>query len=141
MQKVSLIERIRRYPRRLLSDDRGWFLKTITGKEEGLPDFTGEVYFTSAKAGCNKGGHYHELAQEWFTMIVGKGVLVLEDIDTKERIEIEMIAEQPETIYIPQRVAHRVDNRSDKDYIMCAYTDVLYDPKDTIAYEFNGKIL
>ena len=70
-------------------------------------------------------------------MIVGSGVLVLEDIDTKERVEILMDAAQPETIYIPQRVAHRVDNRSDKDYIMCAYTDVLYDPKDTIAYIFD----
>ena len=137
MQKASLIERIQRYPRRLLSDDRGWFLKTLTGKEEGLPNSTGEVYFTSAKAGCNKGGHYHELAQEWFTMIVGKGVLVLEDIVTKERIEIEVNAEQPETIYIPQRVAHRVDNRSKEDYIMCAYTDMLCDPTDTIAYEFD----
>ena len=137
MQHKSLIERVTRHPRRLLSDDRGWFLKTITGKEEGLPNSTGEVYFTCAKVGCNKGGHYHELAQEWFTMIVGKGVLVLEDIDTKERMEIIMDAAQPETIYIPQRVAHRVDNRSYEDYIMCAYTDVLYDSKDTIAYDFN----
>ena len=112
-------------------------MKTLTGREDGLPNSTGEVYFTSAKAGCNKGGHYHEIAQEWFTMIVGRGILVLEDIDTKERLEIEMNFERPETIYIPQRVAHRVDNRSGKDYIMCAYTDVLYDPKDTITYEFN----
>ncbi len=137
MQKASLIERIKCYPRRLLSDERGWFLKTITGLEEGLQNSTGEVYFTSAKAGCIKGGHYHELAQEWFTMIVGRGILVLEDIDTKERVEIEMKAEQPETIFIPQRVAHRVVNRSNEDFIMCAYTDVLYDPKDTMAYEFD----
>lgn len=119
-----------------MQDDRGWFLKTITGKEEGLPMRTGEVYFTSAKAGANKGGHYHDIANEWFTMIVGKGVLVLEDIETKERIEIEMDARQPETIFIPSHVAHCVVNRSNEDFIMCAYTDVLYDPKDTIAYEF-----
>lgn len=136
MENKPLNERIQRYPRRLMVDDRGWFLKTISGKEEGLPKNTGEVYFTSAKAGANKGGHYHNVANEWFTMIVGKGVLVLEDIESKERIEIEMDAKQPETIFIPAHVAHCVDNRSDKDFIMCAYTDVLYDPIDTIAYEF-----
>ena len=134
---MSLIERIHIYPRKLLKDDRGWFLKTMTGLENQLPNQTGEIYFTSAKPGQAKGGHYHPIAQEWFTMIVGQGILVLEDIESKERLEIEMDAQKPETIYIPQRVAHRVDNRSDKDYIMCAYTDVLYDPKDTIAYIFD----
>ena len=133
---MFLIEKIKVYPRRLIQDDRGWFLKAITGKEDGLPVRTGEVYFTSAKAGANKGGHYHNIANEWFTMIVGRGTLMLEDIKTKERIEIEMDARQPETIYIPAHVAHCVLNRSDEDFIMCAYTDVLYDPIDTIAYEF-----
>lgn len=133
---MFLREKIKLYPRRLLQDNRGWFLKTITGKEERLPLHTGEVYFTSAKAGANKGGHYHNVANEWFTMIVGKGVLILEDIVTNERIEIEMDAQQPETIFIPAHVAHCVVNRSKEDFIMCAYTDVLYDPIDTIAYEF-----
>lgn len=133
---MSLCDKIQRYPRRLLQDERGWFLKTITGKEKYIPLYTGEVYFTSAKAGYNKGGHYHNVANEWFTMIVGKGVLVLEDIETKERIEIELNSQQPETIFIPANVAHSVNNRSNEDFIMCAYTDAHYDPLDTIAYEF-----
>ena len=131
-----LKDRIKIITRRLLQDERGWFLKTMTGKESNLPKHTGEVYFTCAKPHQAKGGHYHPIAQEWFTMIVGQGILVLEDIDTKERMEIMMDAQQPETIYIPPRVAHIVKNQSSVDYIMCAYTDVLYDPKDTIVYEF-----
>lgn len=133
---MSLRDKIQIYPRKLLIDERGWFLKTMTGLESQLPNHTGEIYFTCAKPGQAKGGHYHPIAQEWFTMIVGQGVLVLEDIDTKQRMEIEMNAQQPETIYIPPRVAHIVENRASEDYIMCAYTDELYDPKDTIAYAF-----
>lgn len=133
---MALVDKIQRYPRKLQKDERGWFLKTLTGLEKLLPNHTGEIYFTSAKPGQAKGGHYHPDAQEWFTMIVGKGILVLEDIDTKERIEIEMDAQCPETIYIPPCVAHIVKNRTNADYIMCAYTDELYDPKDTIVYEF-----
>ena len=136
VSNMSLSERIRIYPRKLLKDDRGWFLKTMTGLENQLPNHTGEIYFTSAKPGQAKGGHYHPIAQEWFTMIVGQGVLVLEDIESKERMEIAMDAQKPETIYIPPRIAHIVENRAGEDYIMCAYTDELYDPKDTIAYAF-----
>ena len=131
-----LTDKIQIYPRKLIRDERGWFLKTLTGKEAGLPMRTGEIYFTSAKSGANKGGHYHDLANEWFTMIVGKGVLMLEDVETKECLEIEMDSQKPETIFIPAHVAHCVANRSDEDFIMCAYTDVLYDPSDTIPYEF-----
>ena len=32
---MMLIDKIKIIPRRLLFDDRGWFLKVITGKEEG----------------------------------------------------------------------------------------------------------
>lgn len=134
---MKLEERIIRIPRRLIKDERGWFLKVITGTEFGLPNHTGEVYFTSATPSQVKGGHYHEAAQEWFTMIEGRGTLLLEDIDTKERLVVKMDALQPETIYIPQRVAHIVVNDSDTSNILCAYTDVLYDPKDTITYEFQ----
>lgn len=43
---MTLRDKIQIIPRRLLVDDRGWFLKVITGKENGLPPYTGEVYLT-----------------------------------------------------------------------------------------------
>ncbi len=38
------------------------------------------------------------------------------------------------SVFIPNNVAHTVVNNSDKDFILLAYTDKLYDPKDTISY-------
>ena len=112
---MSQIEKVRVIPRRLISDDRGWFLKAITGTEEDIPSHTGEVYLTMGKPGQAKGGHYHPEALEWFTVIQGEAILKLEDIETHD-------------------VAHTVVNNSDKDFILLAYTDKLYDPKDTISY-------
>ena len=40
----SLKERATIIQRRLIEDDRGWFLKSITGTEEGKPTNTGEGY-------------------------------------------------------------------------------------------------
>lgn len=130
----SLIERATIINRRLIADDRGWFLKAITGTEEDIPSHTGEVYLTMGKPGQAKGGHYHPEAVEWFTIIEGIAILKLEDIVTHERLDIEMSLEKAITVFIPNNVAHIVVNNSDKNFILLAYTDKLYDPKDTIAY-------
>lgn len=131
---MSQIDKVRIIPRRLISDERGWFLKAITGTEEHIPSHTGEVYLTMGKPGQGKGGHYHPEAVEWFTVIEGEAILQLEDIATHERRDIEMSLEKAITVFIPNNVAHIVKNNSDKEFILLAYTDKLYDPKDTISY-------
>ena len=134
---MSQIENVRIIPRRLIADDRGWFLKAITGTEENIPSHTGEVYLTMGKPGQAKGGHYHPEAVEWFTIIEGSAILKLEDMETHEAREIEMSLEKAITVFIPNNVAHIVVNNSDKDFILLAYTDKLYDPADTIAHKFE----
>ena len=124
--------------RKLIKDDRGWFLKVITGTEAEIPSHTGEVYLTMGKPGQAKGGHYHPVAVEWFTLIQGSAILKLEDVESHEKREIEMSLEKAITVFIPNNVAHVVVNNSnDKDFILLAYTDKFYDPKDTIAYKIE----
>ena len=135
---MSQIDKVQIIPRRLISDERGWFLKAITGLEPGIPSRTGEVYLTMGKPGQAKGGHYHLDAVEWFTIIEGNAILKLEDIETHERRDIEMSLEKALTVFIPKNVAHIVVNNSDKDFILLAYTDRLYDPADTIAYTIKN---
>ena len=134
---MSQIDKVKIIPRRLIADDRGWFLKAITGTEEDIPSHTGEVYLTMGKPGQAKGGHYHPEAVEWFTIIAGSAILKLEDMETHERREIKMPFEKAQTVFIPNGVAHIVVNNSDKDFILLAYTDKLYDPADTIKFDFE----
>ena len=131
---MAQIDKVKIINRRLISDERGWFLKVITGTEENIPKHTGEVYLTMGKPGQAKGGHYHLEAVEWFTIIEGSAILKLEDIETHERRDIEMPFERAQTVFIPSNVAHIVVNNSDNDFILLAYTDRLYDPADTVAY-------
>ena len=134
---MSQIDKVHVIQRRLIADDRGWFLKAITGTEEGIPLHTGEVYLTMGKPGQAKGGHYHPEAVEWFTIIGGSAILKLEDMETHERKDIEMSLEKAITVFIHNNVAHIVVNNSDKDFILLAYTDKLYNPKNTIAYTID----
>lgn len=134
---MSLNEKIKIIPLKLISDSRGWFLKVINGHEDNLPKHTGEIYFTSALPGKAKGGHYHIRAVEWFILIKGKCDLHLIDVETNENMIIKLSADEPITIYVPNNVAHTFVNTGESDYLLMAYTDTLYDPADTISYDFN----
>lgn len=132
---MSNIEKVRIIPRCLIKDERGWFIKAITGTEDDIPSHTGEVYLTMGTPGQIKGGHYHPNAVEWFTVIAGEAVLRLEDIETHERKEIPMNLEVASSVFVPNNVAHDFKNVGDSNMIILAYTDKLYDPADTIAYK------
>lgn len=132
---MALKDRIKIIPRCLIKDDRGWFIKVITGIEENIPSHTGEVYLTMGKPGQTKGGHYHPEAVEWFTVIEGNAMLRLEDIETHERMEIPMSLEEEKSVYVPNNIAHDFANMGNDNFIVLAYTDKLYNPKDTIAYK------
>ena len=127
--KITIIER------KKLGDSRGWFMKVIDGKEEGLPDHTGEIYLTHASdKGQVRGNHYHDKAKEWFTLLQGKAELKLMDMNTKEVIIIELSENEPKTIVIPPGVAHAFLNPEEEPFLLLAYTDELYDPVDTMPY-------
>ena len=59
------------------------------------------------------GNHYHEHKQELFSPVVGDLVVILEDIKTKERGELEISAKDHSVVYIPTRIAHTVVANSD----------------------------
>ena len=133
---MKLSDRIKIIDRKKKLDSRGWFLKILTGTEESLPKFTGEVYIVSALPGESRANHFHIETCEWFTLIQGKALLLLEDVDTKERLRIELDSENPQTIYVPYNIAHSFINESIYPYMLMAYTNKLYDSSDTIPYIF-----
>lgn len=134
---MSLKDKIKIIPRRLIKDERGWFLKAITGTEENIPSHTGEVYLTMGKPGQAKGGHYHPKAIEWFTIIEGSATLKLVDMETHEQMVLKLCFDDAVTVFVPNNVAHMFVNESDNDFILLAYTDKLYDPADTIRFDFK----
>ncbi|QZK89589.1 WxcM-like domain-containing protein [Flavobacterium sp. CHNK8] len=136
---MSLSKKIFTYKRNKIEDSRGWFLKVLTGTELNLPNRTGEVYLTMAKPGEIKGGHYHPKANEWFTLITGECILRLEDMENQEFMEIFLNADDPVTVYVPFGIAHAFYNTSkEEEFILMAYSDQLFDPADTIPFNFKN---
>lgn len=133
---MSLADKIIVYNRNKITDYRGWFLKVINGKETNLPNHTGEIYITVATPNQSKGGHYHPVANEWFALIKGECTLELVDIDSNESLHIALSENDPKTVYVPNNIAHNFRNTADREFILLAYSDELFDPIDTIPFSF-----
>jgi dTDP-4-dehydrorhamnose 3,5-epimerase-like enzyme len=132
---MPLKDIIKIFDRKMLSDTRGWFLKVLDGKEEFLPNKTGEAYITMALPGEWRANHYHKNASEWFTVFRGKAKAILEDIETKERMVVMIDAISPKTIFVPPGIAHVFINIEEKEPMMLvAYASEIYDPSDTYPY-------
>lgn len=120
--------------RRKIVDSRGFFLKTMTGLEPDLPQQFGEIYVIKGDAGQTRANHYHDLATEWFTIVLGRVRLNLRHVDTGEHASLLLDDQTPFTVRINPRVAHSLIGVDQSDYVMMAYTDVRYDAADTIAH-------
>ena len=133
---MSLIDQIRFIPRRLLADERGWFLKVIDGTEPGIPPHTGEVYLTLARPGQARGNHYHPATAEWFTVVEGRALLQVEDPQTGVRREWWLDAAEPRTVFMPAGMAHVFVNPegATSPFLLVAYAANPYDPADTITF-------
>jgi dTDP-4-dehydrorhamnose 3,5-epimerase-like enzyme len=131
---MSISSKIKIIERKKIEDSRGWFLKVINGLEDNLPPYTGEVYLTNATSGEAKGGHYHPLANEWFTLITGICEVKLVDLSTGEKLTLQLSSKEPKTLYVPNNIAHIFINNSDDEFILLAYSDQIYNPADTIMF-------
>jgi dTDP-4-dehydrorhamnose 3,5-epimerase-like enzyme len=135
---MNLNEKIRIIDRNYLKDSRGWFLKIINGDEEGLhKNGNFEIYLTKSVGGFSKGGHYHNIANEWFTVIEGNCNLYLVDVTSGQKLTISLSADNPVTVYVPSTVAHLFESQDRNDFLVIAYTDILFDPQDTISFIFD----
>jgi dTDP-4-dehydrorhamnose 3,5-epimerase-like enzyme len=133
---MRLIERLTIIPRRLIADERGWFVKVIDGGEAGIPPRTGEVYLTMAVPGQARGNHYHPQTDEWFTIVSGTARLLVADPVSGERAELALDAADPQTVHMPAGIAHVFVNPDDAAgaFILVAYAANPYDPADTVPY-------
>lgn len=133
---MSLLDRVTLIPRKLIADERGWFVKTLDGGEAGLPGHVGEVYLTMALPGQARGNHYHPQCDEWFTIVAGKALLLLGDPLSDERAEIALDAAEPVTVHVPAGVAHVFVNPADSgaEFVLVAYAALRYDPADTVPF-------
>lgn len=112
------------------TDERGWLAEILRSEHMVHKREFGQIHVTTAHPNFAKGNHYHTRKYEWFCVVKGTGLLVLEDISTGERKEIEMGDKNPITVRIPPGVAHGIKNIGDDMMYLIVYNEETFNPKD-----------
>ncbi len=120
-------------------DERGFLVEFLKQTELLEKNKTfGQIYFvTFEKPNVVRGNHYHKKTQEWFGVAYGKLEVVLEDVNTKERLTLILDSEDKKFVrlYIGPYVAHAFRNLSERA-VLLDYTNKIYDPVNTDRYPY-----
>lgn len=121
-------------------DSRGYLVEFMKASElpAGMKEFS-QIYVTTMTPGAVRGNHYHKNRYEWFAIFNGRVLVVLEDVNTKERKEIMLddSGDKLKRVRIRNSVAHAFKNVSDTKVVLVAYTDRVYDPSAPDTYEYK----
>jgi UDP-2-acetamido-2,6-beta-L-arabino-hexul-4-ose reductase len=95
------------------------------------------VYVTSARPGESKGHHFHRRMGEWFSVVQGRGLLLLRDTGSGQTREIAFGSEHPRSIYVPAGVAHAIQNVGEETLICVAWAEREHDPADVVPCQLS----
>ncbi|MEC7242221.1 MAG: cupin domain-containing protein [Myxococcota bacterium] len=91
----------------------------------------GEVYAVRAGPNQSRGHHLHREMGEWFTAVVGVGVVVAVDPATGESAEASLVGQR---VYVPAGIAHAIFNTGPEDLLVLAFAEAAHQPSDVIAF-------
>jgi oxalate decarboxylase/phosphoglucose isomerase-like protein (cupin superfamily) len=133
---MTVLDRTQVSPRIVKSDARGELWKLLNGAERDAPAAFGEIYMVTVRPGHSRGGHYHPRANEWFTVLRGSARAVLTDPISGEQRTVQLSALDPAMIFVPAGTAHSFTNTGEgsADLWILAYSDLPYQPDDTVIY-------
>jgi len=117
----------------VFKDERGLLAKIfnyVSLKGKNIQD----IYVTSTPTGQNRADHYHKKTTEWFCAIKGKGVMKFTSIESDEKFELEIDADDMSLIEVPPKINHQVSAIGDGELILLAFGNQPYKKDDTDTY-------
>lgn len=120
-------------------------LKRYSDQRGSLVENTNELIMTASHhffvsksiTGIVRGNHYHKRKSEWFYVIQGKCKIVIEDINTKKREEIDVDEKEDLVVNIGPNKAHAFKNLGDGEMILLALVNEVHDQKDPDTFEYK----
>lgn len=120
-------------------DNRGFLLDFLKRDELEKADRTlGQIYLvTFEKKGVIRGNHYHKTKKEWFVAVRGKLKVVLENVETKERVKFILDGDSDDytRVQVGKNIAHAFISLSN-DAMMVNYCNKPYHFDKPDSYEY-----
>lgn len=112
----------------IIKDNRGWFAPLLKSFDLDNDKF-GQVSLTVIKSSKTKGNHYHKVKYEWFVVILGEVKFELQNLDTKEKMNITLGESKLKILCVPPMWHHTLFNMSNKDAVIMIYYHPPFDPR------------
>ena len=117
--------------------DDGWLCELISMNYDDQPFKCLHSYVVAVAPGMTRANHYHRKKKEWLALAGGKLVIILEDVNTREKDKVLLDAGSGDynIIYIPPFVAHAIKNVNDHESSLVIFSNGPEDKEDTIRFE------
>ena len=102
------------------TDERGSFTEILKTKENG------QISVNIIKPNCIKGNHWHHTKIEKFIVLSGEGIIKMENISTKEVINIVLNDKELNVVDIPVGYIHSIINNGSQDLVMLIWANEIF---------------
>lgn len=94
-------------------------------------------YIVSIAPEKTRANHVHRKKEEWISIVTGKVLVHLVDIETNETLNVHLDSESEnyKIIYISPGVAHAIQNTDMRESSIIVFSTTPEDKEDTIPYE------
>lgn len=113
-------------------DDRGTLFEVL--RDDKIKESINQVYFSISKPGAVRGNHYHKRKIEWFSVVEGKGTVILENKTLNQRKEIVLKGTDPAIVKINPDIIHTIQNTGKKDMYLIVISNEVFNPEDADTY-------
>ncbi|WP_449437262.1 polysaccharide biosynthesis C-terminal domain-containing protein [Pedobacter steynii] len=113
------------------SDPRGAFVEVIR------LNVGGQVSFSTTVPGVTRGNHYHTRKIERFSVIKGKALIQLRQIDTDQVLDFYLSGDEPAYVDMPIWYTHNIKNIGDDELYTIFWINEFFDPNDPDTYFEN----
>jgi len=129
-----VIAGIRRFPLRLVTDERGWFVEIR--RESSLPKQTKQTNISFSRRGVIRGLHFHERGQDdLWACLGGTARVVVLDRRSGEVFCEDIGDPNPIAVYIPGHLAHGFEALT--DVLVCYHVTEEYDAADPDEHQIR----
>ena len=105
------------------TDERGSFTEILKTNENG------QISVNIIKPNCIKGNHWHHTKIEKFIVLSGEGIIKMENVSTKEKVEYSVNDKELNIVDIPVGYIHSIINNGSKDLVVLIWANEIFNKK------------
>lgn len=113
-------------------DERGLLFEVL--RDDEIKENMNQIYFSISKPDAIRGNHYHERKIEWFSVVKGKGMMILKNRSSNKKEKHILSGDKPSIIKIEPGISHALQNIGEEDMYLIVVANEVFNPNNSDTY-------